>query len=189
MKKHGIFYQSMLNGLTFGAIVGVGLFLFNSMGDKNLKERLITLAAAAIAALIGGVLLGLVLYLYEYLRGRKFEALRAELSEQGELLAEEKASRIENGRRISGRLFLTDTAVLFRPNSDSGEQDRMLRAEISHVQITDPRLCHITLTSAGKEATYAVPDPRTWFDLLGETDAPSADPEPLPESESEKDPE
>ena len=167
LKKHP-FVQSLVSGLTLGAVVGVGLYLFNSPAEFTMKEHLMSLLAAAIMALISGVFLGCVFYLIEYLRAKRFDAYRQELKVHGELVLEERASRLILDKACSGRLFLTDRLLVFRPSRDGDEECVLSLSDIATVQITDPRRCHLTVTMNSElRETFVVIDPREWFDLLG----------------------
>lgn len=168
--KNKVLTQSMLSGLTLGAVIGVGLFLFNSPDSFTWHERLMSLLAAAIMALFSGVVLGAVFYLLERSRARKFDAFREELKESGTLLLEERGARIVDGRGRSGRMFLTDRALVFRASAAGEEGFDFLRSDLASVQISDPRRCYVTVAdNSGREETFSVVDPREWFDLLGET--------------------
>ena len=171
MKKNP-FVHNLLNGLCFGAVVGVGLYLFNSPAEYTLREHLFSLLAAAIVGLFTGVVLGLIFYAWESYQFRKFSAFREALKAEGELILEEKVTRLYNGANRSGHLFLTDRALVFQ-SSRQGDMGCTLRRDaIASVQISDPRRCQITVTMAdGMEETFTVVDPRAWFDLLGEDSA------------------
>ena len=174
--KQSPLVRNLLNGLTFGAVIGVGLYLFHSPAEYTTREHLISLFVAAVMALLTGVILGLIFHLAETLRMRRFNGFRAELKSRGELLREEKATRSLRGVGVGGHLFLTDSALVFRPFRSDGEECVLDRSLIETVQITDPRRCMITVTlKDGGRETFTVTDPREWFDLLGQEDAASPD--------------
>ena len=165
------FVQSLLSGLTLGAVIGVGLYLFNSPAEFSLKEHLVSLFVSAVMALVWGFILGCVFFLVEYFRAKKFDAYRLELKAHGNLVLEEKASRLILDKGCPGRLFLTDRLLVFRSSRDGEEECVLPLSDIVSVQITDPRRCHLTVTmNSERRETFVVVDPRMWFDLLGKED-------------------
>ena len=179
MKKKNPLLQSLASGLTLGAVIGVGLFLFNSPDSFTFRERMMSLLAAAIVGVLSGVFLGFLFYLIERVRASRFNALREKLAADSPILAEEKCSRHVDGKRCAGRLFLTEKTLTFRASREAEGGFSLDRAAVSSVQIVDPRRCVILITFAkGTEELFSVVDPRMWFDLLG-----------VPESETPKEPE
>lgn len=167
MKKSPLL-QSLGSGLTIGAVIGVGLFLFNSPDSFTLRERMMSLLAAAIVGVLSGVFLGFLFYLIERVRASRFNSLREKLAADGPILVEEKCSRYVDGRRFSGRLFLTEKTITFRAPREADGAFSFERESVSSVQIADPRRCVILITFAdGTEELLSVVDPRMWFDLLG----------------------
>lgn len=173
MKKNPLL-QCLGSGLTIGAVIGVGLFLFNSPDSFTFRERMMSLLAAAIVGVLSGVFLGFLFFFVERIRASRFNALREKLSADGPILVEEKCSRYVDGRRCPGRLFLTEKTLTFRTSRESEGGFSFDRDAVSSVQIVDPRRCVILLTSSdGKEELLSVVDPRMWFDLLGTSDSES----------------
>lgn len=170
--KSKLFAHSFASGMTYGAVLGVFLFIINTPSDATFTEVLKLLFVALICAVISGVFLSLLILLVEHLRSKRFDGFRAELRESGrELRVEDKASRLLDGKQVHGRLFLTEETLLFRPSSkDVGCLEIALK-EISSVEITDPRRCQVTVSLSSLEAeTFTVTDPVAWFHLLGDAE-------------------
>ena len=167
MKKP--FFQSMGSGLTLGAVVGVGVFLFSTPSDRPWQERLLSLLVAAVVALSVGVFLGLIFYMTERARAGKFDAFRAELSAGENLRHEESASLFLQGKNRSGRLFLTDASLIFRTYREGSLCCNIPLSSIQSVEVSDPRLCRITVSSEDGRWTFSVADPRFWFEILGKS--------------------
>lgn len=166
MKKR--VFQILGSGLTYGALIGMFLFLVNTPANATLFETLKLLFVAVICALVSGLFLSLVIYFFDMLRFKRFASFRQELSEKDPILLEDNVSRLLDGKQVAGRLFLTSSVLVFKPYGRT-EDRSILTQDVSSVEITDPRRCRITVNTASMEAeTFAVPDPLLWFNTLGD---------------------
>lgn len=158
------------SGFTYGAILGVFLFIANTPAEASFLEVLKILLVAAVCAAVAGLGFSLLLFLYEQFRSRRFDPFRKELSAKGSLVLEDPAKRIFNGKQVSGWLFLTESELYFKSSAMDGVADCVLSVdEISSVEITDPRRCYVTVTMTSLAAeTFAVTDPLPWFHSLGD---------------------
>ena len=155
------------SGMTYGAVIGMLLFLMNTPAEANLILTLKTLLAAAITAAVAGLILALAFWCWDWYRARRFSEFRGTLGDTVKL--EDSAARLLSGKKVRGRLFLTEDALYFKVSGEDKEKELTLAVDsVVSVEVTDPRRCHVTLTlpEDGSE-TFAVTDPLEWFSALG----------------------
>ncbi len=165
MKKRNL--RIVSSGFSYGAVVGMLLFLINTPPDSVFPQTLKILLVAAICALVSGVVITGILFLLEIFRAKPFTPCRAELSEEGEILLEDSASRLVDGKMVKGWLFLTKNSLSFYTSQK--ELRRIALTDISEVQITDPKKGQITLSTTAMESeVFAVSDALAWFNAVGD---------------------
>ena len=164
MKKRSL--RIVSSGFTYGAVIGMLLFLVNTPPDSVLPQTLKILLVAAICAVISGIVITGFLFLAEFIRLKKYASCRAELTEETVLL-EDSARRLLGETMVKGQLFLTSQCLVFC--SKEKELRRISLSEISQVQITDPKRGQITVTTDSMESeVYGVYDALTWFNVIGD---------------------
>ncbi len=164
MKKRNL--RIISSGFTYGAVIGMLLFLVNTPPDSVLPQTLKILLVAAICAVVSGIVITGILFLLEIFRAKKYASCRAELTEES-ILLEDAARRLVRENLVKGQLFLTSKNLVFC--SGQKEIRRISLSEIAQVQITDPKKGQITVTTDSTESeVYAVYDALTWFNAIGE---------------------
>jgi hypothetical protein len=164
MKKRNL--RIISSGFTYGAVIGMLLFLVNTPPDSVLPQTLKILLVAAICAVVSGIVITGILFLAEFIRVKKYASCRSELTEETVLL-EDSARRLVGETMVKGQLFLTSKSLVF---CSSQKQTRKISlSEISQVQITDPKKGQITVTTDSEESeVYTVYDALTWFNAIGD---------------------
>ncbi len=171
MKKRTL--RTIGSGFTYGALVGMILFLFNTPADAVFPQTLKILLVSVIFALISGVLFTLILFLADLIRSKKYDPYRQELAAEGTILAEDFARRLLGNKLVPGWLFLTETSLSFY--SAQKELRRISTEDITSVEITDPKRGQITVSMASMEVeTFTVSDALIWFHAIGDV-KPSED--------------
>lgn len=165
MKKRNL--RIISSGFSYGAAIGMLLFLINTPPDSVLPQTLKILLVAVICAVVSGVVITGVLFLIEIFRAKTYAPFRAELSEEGEILLEDSASRLVGDRMVKGWLFLTPKALSFYGSQK--ELRRIALSELSEIQITDPKKGQITISTSSMESeVFAVADALAWFNAVGD---------------------
>lgn len=166
--KKSPFLRSLGSGFTYGAVIGVFLFIVNTPADATFLEVLKLLLVAVICAVISGVILTLFVFLTDLIRDKKYDAVRTHIRKTEEIREEDRGARLLSGKSVRGMLFLTDQHLFFQSSDTSETPYCIAREHITSVEITDPRRCEITVVLQSMEVeTFSMSDPRRWFDLLG----------------------
>lgn len=165
MKKRNL--RIISSGFSYGAVVGMLLFLINTPPDSVFPQTLKIFLVAVICALISGVAITGVLFLIEIFRAKTYAPCRAELSAEGEILLEDSASRLVGDRMVKGWLFLTQNSLSFYTSQK--ELRCIPLSDIRGIQISDPKKGHISLSTAAMESeVFAVSDALAWFNAVGD---------------------
>lgn len=154
------------SGFTYGAMIGMLLFLINTPPDSVLPQTLKILLVATICALVSGIVITGILFLVELIRSKIYDPYRAKLASEGEILLEDSARRLLSETMVKGWLFLTPQSLSFYTSGK--ELRRIVVADITSVQITDPKKGQITVsTSAMESEVFVVSDALAWFNAIG----------------------
>ena len=166
MKKRVL--RTVGSGFTYGAVVGVFLFLMNTPPDANFMYTLKVLLAAAIVTAVCGIVFSGILLIADRIRAKKFDPFRKELEGAEPILLEDYVRRTVGEKEIRGFLFLTGKHLYFK--SKTASADRILSlADVESVQISDPKKCRITVTlTSGETDIFTVSDPLPWFHQIGD---------------------
>ncbi len=164
MKKRVL--KTISSGFTYGAMVGMFLFLLNTPPDSVLPQTLKILLVSAICAVVSGIVITGVLFLVEGIRAKTYDPYRKQLALEGEILLEDGAKRLVSDRWVRGWLFLTSQSLSFY--NQEKELRRLSAEEISSVQITDPKHNQITVTAGDASSeVFTVSDALAWFEAIG----------------------
>ncbi len=165
MKKRSI--RIISSGFTYGAMIGMLLFLINTPPDSVLPQTLKILLIAALCALVSGIVITGILFLTEWIRAKTYDPYRAELAQEGKILLEDSARRLLSDRMIKGWLFLTPRSLSFYTSQK--ELRRIAVEDIASVQISDPKKGQITVrTEAQESEVFTVSDALAWFNAIGD---------------------
>ncbi len=164
MKKRNL--RIISSGFSYGAVIGMLLFLINTPPDSVLLQTLKTLLVAAICALVSGIAITGILFLVEFFRAKTYAPYRAELAGDGEILLEDSASRILEDRTVKGWLFLTPKSLAFF--SSQNQPWRIDLSDISEIQISDAKKGQITVSTATQSEIFSVSDALAWFNAVGD---------------------
>ncbi len=174
------------SGFTYGAVVGMLLFLFNTPSDAVFKDTMNVLLISAACAVVCGMIFTGMLFLADRIRAKRYDPYRQELSAEGTILLDDSARRLVMDKLVPGWLFLTEQSLSFF--SSQKELRRIPMEEISSVAITDPKRGQITLSMTTMEVeTFAVSDALAWFQAVGDLqkNEPSAQQLPAEEGNAE----
>ncbi len=165
MKKR--YLKLISSGFTYGAMVGMLLFLVNTPPDSVFPQTLKILLVAAICGVVSGIFFTGVLFLWDVIRSKTYDPYRKELSSEGEILLEDGAKRLLFDGFVRGWLFLTSQTISF---FDSKKECRRISvADVESVQITDPKRNQITVTTlSGGSEVFFVSDALAWFNAIGD---------------------
>lgn len=165
MKKRLL--KALTSGFTYGAMVGMFLFLVNTPPDSVLPQTLKILLVAAICGVVAGIFFTALLLILDAIHAKTFDPYRKELASEGEILLEDSAKRLTADRLVRGWLFLTKESLSFY--HAKGESRRLAVSEIDTVQITDPKRNQVTVTaSSGESEVFVVSDALAWFHTIGD---------------------
>jgi hypothetical protein len=165
LKKRNL--RIISSGFSYGAVIGMLLFLINTPPDSVLPQTLKILLVAVICALVSGIVITGVLFLVEFFRAKIYAPYRTELATEGEILLEDTASRLVNDTLVKGWLFLTPKTLAFF--SSQKEQRRIPVSDISEIQISDAKKGQITVSTTSMESeVFSVSDALAWFNAVGD---------------------
>lgn len=155
------------SGYSYGALIGMILFLFNTPADSVFLQTLKILLVAVICAAVSGTVITGVLFLLEFFRAKTYDPYRQELKAEGDMILEDSARRLVSDKMVKGWLFLTPSSLTFY---DTAKQVRkIVVSEIESVQITDPKAGNIAVvTVSGASEIFSVPDALAWFNAIGD---------------------
>jgi hypothetical protein len=161
------FLKTLSSGFTYGAMVGMLLFLVNTPPDSVLPQTLKILLVAAICGIVSGIFFTALLLILDLIRSKTYDPYRKELASEGEILLEDSSKRLLSDRFVRGWMFLTQQSLTFY---DAKKECRRLPvSEIDTVQITDPKRNQITVTALSGEAeVFTVSDALAWFNAIGD---------------------
>ena len=165
MKKRSL--KIISSGFTYGAMVGMLLFLINTPADSVLPQTLKILLVAAVCAVVSGIFFTAVLFLLELYRSKTYAPFRQQLASEGEIVLEDSAKRLFADRLVRGWLFLTPVSLTFCDSKK--EMHRIPVEDIDSVQITDPKRNQITITlTSAQTEVLLVSDALSWFNAIGD---------------------
>ena len=165
MKKRSL--KIISSGFSYGAIVGMLLFIVNTPADSVLPQTLKILLIAAICGVVSGIFFTVVLFLLEIFNAKTYAPFRQQLASEGDIVLEDFAKRLVSDRLVRGWLFLTPAALTFCDSKK--EMHRIPAEEIDSVQITDPKRNQITVTmTTSQTEVLLVSDALSWFNAIGD---------------------
>lgn len=170
MKKRSLRFLS--SGALLGAVLGLFLFLMYSPASASFFEVLRNLIAALISGAVAAVLFALLFFVLDAYRSHGFASFREGLSAQGNIVFEDNATLVLDGKNHNGWMFLTEDALYFRSNGKAdSEFDRTVAlSSLIFAQSEDPRKSQFSLlyTEGETEVTlfFNVYDVAAWLSVL-----------------------
>ncbi|MBQ1272101.1 MAG: hypothetical protein IIY12_01215, partial [Clostridia bacterium] len=155
------------SGYSYGALIGMILFLFNTPAESVFLQTLKILLVAAICAAVSGTVITGILFLLEHFRSKAYDPCRQELKAEGEMILEDAVKRLVSDKMVKGWLFLTPSSLTFYDGAK--QASKIAVSEIESVQIIDPKAGNISVaTVAGASEVFSVGDALAWFNAIGD---------------------